>query len=974
MTQLINLKDIPLQTFYNAVNRNLRNPTAMFREMGELVESVTDGRVKYLDATNPTVLLAESAAVLTAAAVDENVANLRKRYPSLAESFDDLYAHMSDEDYQNRFSTPAVTPIDVLIGWSALKRDMVRDEAEKCFKAIIPRDTEFVAGTIPFTLQYPIVIRYFDTGTLSISYDADIPSPFQKLTTNEITYRVVNSPSGEALIHINIPIWQMQITTSYDTIQSSKVLQLKHTFPDQFYYARAFHRSADTEGWVELKTTHSDWIFDRREPTVVLKVEGNQLSATLPQIYTTQQTMRGDIRLQVYSSKGAIIEDLTPYDFTIRLVAIDTDRDQSAYTTQSLRSTVITALSSETVTGGKDALTLEQLRKRVIYNSVGPQNLPITNVELEAELENNGFDIIRNTDVVTNRVFLAVQELPKPRDEQLITAANIGVGTFVSEQQSLRDHPYVAVNGNRWTLMPKNLFLDTNGIIRMLSVSEITDLQNMEITAKLEKLNSNRYLYTPFHWVLDNSGLEFSSRPYYLENPTVSLINFVRQNHTMQLAVNSSRVWIERVTDGFKLNVQTNSGNFYKELPDANVSAQLMFRPEGATGLPVYLLGRQTGRTESGERIFQFDLRTNFDIDEKDRIAILGAGIEGNIVQSVWSNLEQDFNIFLCSNSVTTGYRDDESSNLIGFFQLPDRTKAVTHEIVTVTFGQPLKALWSRARTLATDRPFKLHEEDIPAVYPETLYQKDPITGSIITMVEGVPTYNILHNKGDIILDENGDPVLRYRKGQPVYDEATGAPVLVDAVSTPKELDILFIDGRHYFVTDQAYLDYNKELEKLLVTWIVDDLGDINGRLLDQTKVFFHPRNRLGDLVVDVGDGFEVSMPCEQSPELDLYVPESVITNEDVKKLMRAQATKILDTQLQSDTINNSDIEDLLREQFQSSVISLRLHGMGPTKSVYYGRVKTENARLGLKRVLQLQANGSLIMKEDVSINFYKAS
>jgi hypothetical protein len=45
-------------------------------------------------------------------------------------------------------------------------------------------------------------------------------------------------------------------------------------------------------------------------------------------------------------------------DFTIRLVAIDTDRDQSAYTTQSLRSTVITALSSETVTGGKDALTM----------------------------------------------------------------------------------------------------------------------------------------------------------------------------------------------------------------------------------------------------------------------------------------------------------------------------------------------------------------------------------------------------------------------------------------------------------------------------------------------------------------------------------------------------------------------------------------------------------------------------------------
>ena len=974
MTQLTNLKEIPIQNFYDAVTRNINNPTGIFRDMGELVEAVSDGRVKFLDATNPTVMLAESAAILTSAAVDENMANLRKRYPSLSEDFSDLYDHMSDEDYQNRFSTPAVAPIDILIGWTALKRDMVRDDSEKCFKAVIPRDSEFLAGTIPFTLQYPIVIRYFDTGTLSLSYDADIVSPFQKLTTNEIPYRVVNSPSGDALLHVTIPVWQMQISTSYDTIQSSKVLQLKHAFTDQFYYARAFHRSSDTDGWVELKTTHSDWIFDRREPTVVLKVEDQIVTATLPQIYTTEGGMRGDLRLQVYTSKGAIVEDLTPFNFTVRLTAIDTDRDLTAKTTVSFRNTVVTALSTETVTGGKDALTLEQLRKRVIYNSVGPQNLPITNVELEAELENNGFDIVRNTDVVTNRVFLAVQELPKPTDEQLITAANIGVGTFVSEQQNLRNHPYVAINGDRWTLLPKNLFLDNNGIIQMLPVSEITSIQNMEITAKLEKLNGSRYLYTPFHWVMDNSGLEFSSRPYYLESPTTSLINFVRQNHTMELAVNSGRVWIERTKDGYILRTQTNSGNFYKELPDGSVSAQLMFRPESAMGFPVYLLGRQSARTETGERIFEFELKTNYDIDGNDKICILNAGIEGNISQNVWVSLEQDFHIFLCSNSVTNGYVDDESASLLGYFQLPDRTKAITHETVTLTLGKPLKALWSRARSLATDTPFKTHKEDIPAVYPETQYEKHPLTGSIVHIVDGKATYRVLHQKGDAILDSNGEPVLRYRKGYPIYDDLTGMPVLEDSISSPKELDILFVDGRHYFVTDQAYLDYNKELEKLLVTWIVDDLGDVNSRLLDQTKIFFHPRNRLGDLTVDVGDGFEVSMPCEQSPELDLYVPASVIQNEEVKKLMRAQAVRILDKELQSDTINNSDIEGLLREQFQTTVTSLRLHGMGPKKTVYYGKVVTENSRLGLKRNLSLQADGRLVMKEDVQINFYKAT
>lgn len=973
MTQIQTIKEKPLADLYAAIEENKNNPSGIISSIMETLDEVMDGTVGFFDPTNPTVMLLESACVATAAAVNENINLLRWQYPSLAETQQQLYNHMSDIDFSNRFATPGCVDVSFLFSLSTLLDNMILDKNEGCKKAIIPRDTEVYFGDIPFTLQYPIVFRFFNTGTLEISYDPNEISPFQKLETNIIPYESRTKPDGVKFLHFQIPLWQLKIELLTGTVQSGRIFSIQTTFEDQFYYARAYIRNSSTgDVWSEIKTTHSDLVFDQRTPTVFLKVEENSLTALLPQIYNVSGSLLGEIKLHVYTTKGGLVENLETYKSSIEFRALDQDKDLTVYTTESFVSVPREAFTTATLTGGTDGLSFEKLRERVIFNTLGQQEIPITQVQLQAMTENKGFEIIKNVDVITNRIFLATQNLPKPSDPRLLTAANISIETFIVEKSVLENNPFVTINGDRWTLAPKNLFVLKNGIINILSYQEIKDLEVLDTGSKLSLLNKKKYLYTPFHWVLDNSLSEFSLRPYYLDKPSVSTIDFKRQNQSLQLAVNTASRWITKTTEGYKLFIQVLSGSYYKALSDSQVSAQIMFYPEGET-LPVYIRGKQLQESNSLERIFYFSIETNHDIDEKHRICITSGEIKGQSKQNVWISLKTDFHLFLCTNSKTTIYKEDETNSLYGSFQLPEGSVPITHESLTVTFGLHLKSLWSRARNLTTGQEFQTYSEDVPLFYEDDVYKTDPVTGDIFSLDEkGKPIFTVLHKAGERALGYANTLLWKHRKGDLVIDPATNLPKPLTASLTKKELDLLFIDGRHYFVTDKVYLDYNQELVNILVTWITDDLASIEKVLLEKTNIFYYPKSQLGQCKVDRGDGFELLVESEQSPVVDLYVGSSVYDSEPVRSNIVNKVIASLDLSLSSGEINKSKIESYLKEVLQDSVVSLNLYGLGGDYNLHYAKLLGKEQRLTLKRILVAQSDNTLIMKEDVKVNFIK--
>ena len=961
----------PMEDIVNQIKANLHNPSAAFYAGISALEEVTSGNVTFLDPTNPTVLLLESASAASSAALTEALALSRTQYPNLAETPEDLYPQMSDWDYANRFASPCKENITMLFGWDTLKRDMVRDDTERCVKAIIPRDTAIGFGSTVFTLMYPIVIRLFDTGTLTVSYDASIVSRFQFLSTNIIPYEVNSLPTGDMFLSFTVEMLQLAIQPVINTIQSGRVFQTTFNFIDQFYYCRAFLRNGNTlNRWEEIKTTHTDLVYDRREPTLVLRVEGSTLKATLPQIYLRNNRYVGEIMLLVYTTKGDISENLSGVEPSFDLIAHDTERDLSDFTTLALTNVPRLAQSNAFTTGGTNGLSFEQLRSRVINNTVGIRQTPITNVDFIAEGEDLGFEIVKNTDVVTNRIFLATKKLPPPTNSRLTTSANIGIETLVTEKSSFENNTNVKINGDRWVITPTSLFEQVNGVMRILSSNEIHAIRSKPQNDFVELVNSRKFLYTPFHWVLDNESSEFSSRAYYMDSPSVSPINFVSQNQTLALPVNTDARVVERTPSGYVLITRVISGNHYKALGGSEVAAQLRFTPNGST-LPVFILGRQIGIAENGEREFAFDIKTNFNIDPDDQIEILDADYGPGYNLDIWTDLEVKFELFLCTNSLVAGYQQDEAVNLFGAFQMPPGFVPITHESLKITFGKSLKNLWSRARSLTIGYEYETHQHNIPRLYPEDVYDSDPVTGRLFTVVNGKPVFNILHRRGDPVL-VNGQPVYEFKIGDPVIDPTTGKPKLKPETQKMKEVDLLMIDGRHYFVNDPAYISYNQELVNILLSWITEDLVSVQEKALEQTKVYFHPMSKLGECSVDRGDGIVITIPTEQSPVLDLYVPLVVYNDPKLRLNLETKAIKFLDETLSSKEINKTKFEKELADVYGNSVTSLKLGNIGGDLDLHFARVTSPNKRLTLKRILVAQPDGTFIMKEDVSFNFIK--
>ena len=977
MPDVTEYRSVTIKEVVDRLDHYKTNPSGIQRVIFEVLEEVTNGEINIVDPTSPFVFTLEASSVNTALAVNEYMLNLRKQYPVLAAEEQELYYHMSDKDFLNRFATPAKTVFTVVIQVDELMNKMVYDSVELCHKTIIPRDSEFKLDDLVFTLQYPVVIRKFENGVVQVSYDGTIPSPFQTLKTNIIDYTGRKDAENVSWLFFDLDLHQFKIESSTFPLQKGSVFSQNINFTDQFYYLRAFYKKETDGSWIEFKTTHTDQVFDNTEPTAVVKVYSDDKYVTvfIPMIYLMNELLTGQVRFDLYTTKGKITVNLSNYKinaFTLKAMALDEERDINSFTNSFLNISHYT-YCDKTISGGTNGLTFEQLRERVIMNSVGEQQLPITNIELEASVNNYGFELVKNIDVLTNRVFLAVQKLPKPINTKLITAANIGISTYISRLEYLKTLSTVKDNTDRITILSNNLFINNNGVITLVEQSGIELLLLMNKTAMVNQINSNYYSYNPFYYVLDNSQTTgFESRIYNLDYPVASDLSYISQNQTLQLAVNTGQVEFIKTAEGYRLKVLTKSGNFYKQLSDGNVDIQLAYYPVGETDL-AYINGTLFDHTETGERIYTFDIVTNYDINPDNLLCITNGKMFNNELTETWINLDHEFHLFYLTNSIPTNYIADEADGLVGKFLLDNSFCAITHETIQLTLGSVLKNLWSRSRSLPSGLKYQTHTVDVPLTYTQTVYDTDPVTGSIFKVENGQIEYLVLHQIGDPVLDDNGEQVYKHRKGDIVLDNNNN-PLIETSVTTNREIDLLLVDGKYYFATDSAFKDYRNEMAGILDTWITQDITEIQNTLLEQSKIYFYPKTTIGKVKIITEDQGEDYINAEQSLTIDLYVNAKVYNDVNVRLSLSNNTIKLLDAYISNLIVNTTVITQALKTMYGDSVLTVDMTGIGDAKNYRIITLASEHNRLCLKKILEIQQDNTLIIKEDVTINFHKVS
>lgn len=951
------------------------NPSAWQRATLQTVQDMTDGVQTIVDASNPLVFGVESACALAFYAVQKYQIVNRKQYPRAAQTLEDLYLHMSDTDYVNRFAIPVNDTFTMLLPYNELLSKLVLDPTTGISKVVIPRNTKIVVANVEFCIQYPIEIRQLLHGGIQIAYDTTEPSPLQPITDTLIQPSLV-SDGTVTYLSFAIMVQQLSATTQQQPVNAATPFNFTYNFADQYCFARVWSENADGS-WTEMTTTHTDLVYDLDTPTAVLKVLTGQLNVSIPQIYTASGAVNTAVRIDIYTTKGVLNMVLGNYDmaaFVITYQAFDTSDPNTA-----LFAAPLNSLSSEfayslsTLNGGSNGVSFDTLKEQVINNSVGPQVIPISSVNLQEELANLGYSVITSVDNITDRTFLASKPLPAPTESDLVTAAGTTNQTVSFSLDAISQYSYVIDNTstqNAMTLTPSALFQDVNGIIQFVSDDEIAMITGLPPDQEALVVTNGLYYYTPWHYVLDSSGTNFAVRPYYLSAPVTPTKLFISDNDTTLLQVNTASYGIVPSPTGYTLQVQTVSGSTFQALPDDQIFVQLSFVPEGETAR-AYLAGTLTGRDSTGkERIYTFDLSSNMNVDVNDCLQLTKFLMFTNEPRLVGSPLLQNFDILYATNQVMdTQWVAAEVDSVLGDEYLPVGTVGITHEAIQVQFGYSLDTLWARSRSVVSSEVYETYQANVPALYQADIYQTDPVTGSVLTFVDGVPTYTILHHKGDPEVDDSGNPIYQFVAGQSILD-AGGAPIVANPRGMLREVDFMLIEGVYRFSTDAASTAYRTEMIDTLITWLTQDLETLNEQLIEASELYFYPKHTIGQIDVMIGASLQTTIQAGQSLTLTYYVSKAVYNNADLRAELESAAVTSVSASLNVDQVSRQAILDALSVVNGTDVIDAELDGLGGAADLPVFTVLDDSIRPSLRKKLVAQSDNSLSLVEDLTVNF----
>lgn len=747
------------------------NPIAMQRLMLRRLESVTQGEVRIVDPSNPFVHLMDTSCVLAATGMQRNDTLNRRQYPSVAITDEELYLHMSDKDYLNRFATPSRATFSFLLQMDEIKQRAVEVVGTGYKKLTIPRHTEIVVADAAFTFQYPIEIRVMPHGGLIVAYDVEKPSPMYARESNQVEW-FITSVNNVEYLRINALVTQIKLTTYTAQMNTITGFSRSYSFDDNFYYCRAFIKSG-TNQWREIKTTHTDQVFDPQTPTVALKVLNNRLSVHIPQNYFNDGLMRDSLRIDIYTTKGDIALSLANYlPDAFKGNWIDLDNDNNGRFFAPMRTfSGLAIFSTETTRGGAGALSFDELRERVINRSLSSATVPITNAQMETALEDLGFDLVVNVDNITNRQFLATRAIPKP--ENGVTASGLGctIRTFQATMSTLAALDTVSDNGSRITILPTTVFRNDNGVLSIANNGQIQDLKNPLVTpldVAINTINADDLMYTPFHYVLDINDNEFQARPYQLDRPEITAKRFMFENELLNIDAPTIAYEIayvgEGVNQGYIMFVEIKASDSVKALDVSQLRLQLSYIPPGSTGRVVFegalavatFVDSDTLNKPLEYRyIYRFNLNSAFDIDAANRIYFTASSTPALLTTTF------DLAIVVLDHT-PSGAGPSQIDDLIDVgAYIPPASSAlgVIHEKFTIKFGDYLKNLWIRGRSFVDSVEFERYTDDVLATYGSTVFQRD--LGGNIELVYNATTeeyeYNVLHWAGEPVLNTTGE-------------------------------------------------------------------------------------------------------------------------------------------------------------------------------------------------------------------------
>lgn len=954
------------------------NPMAVQKAGIDFLEKVTDGEVEIVDASNAFVYLGEFAATLFANGVRKHSLGIAAIYPEEALTRMDLYHHMSDVDYIDTFAAPGIAKLGLAFNKDELIAKAVDTGISGVKKLVIGRNSQIMAGTYALTLQYPIEIRILAHGAITVTYDNSKISPMQTLETNKVDTSIDNyNENHDEYLLIEVPVYQMEQKKYTAGLAGSKTFDKVYGYNDQFYHCRAYASNSDGS-WTEIKTTHSDQVFDPLKPTLLLSVlDGNQLRVRLPQVYYNTDLVTRSLRIDIFTTKGVVDVALNTYDtsqFVMTYRDFDND-DGSKYTAPMATMVDRFIVGMEKMTGGGNMISFEKLKERMITNNLGSIEIPITNVQIQSQLDrltDAGFSCTTIIDNATNRLYLATRELPAPSVEEVSTGVGSAVSTLTKTIAEIITQADVADNGSRVTILPTTLYRNEGGFLSIVDKEEVDSILALSGDSLASRVSEDDFLYTPFHYVYDITDNVFTVRPYYFGDPELSRRFFVQDNATLTVGVSSSSHDFTRTDTGWKLRVMTDSTDSMKALDDDALFAQLAYIPVGES-TRAFLNGTVLGRDPTTkEWIFEFNFDSNWDVDGNNSVYLNGFEVNGISPHPYPASMTQVFDIFYAVERVVAN--DDAQNSQIdqdmGKFLIDTDVIGVYHEQVTLSLGASLEGLWARCRSTIGEEAYLKYTETVYKKYTEDKPARNEDQSIKMAQDDDGKWYVVYeYRAGDTVMD-NGQPVVQYEAGTNVI--VNGAPVIANPRTIQRQVELCLFDGVYYFATAQSDSEYKTTIPSQIVEWVNVTLEPLRSKLLENTKLLFLPKGTIGQFQALVDSSSTVTMEAAQYFVVQYFVSEKVYKDEDLKDAIRKTTRSTITTMLKDPLVTQDELEATLKSTMGDDVIAVNLSGLGGSNDYRVVSMVDDSARLCIGKKLVAEANGTYSVADNIDIDFRK--
>lgn len=941
-----------MDQFKQELDLYYRSPESIDATTMDILEQALDEKLNIVDPSSPFIFLLEASTIHTSAAMNSFDTSMRRTYPKLASSMDELYNHLSDADLMGRFAAPSRTNLVISIPVEVLRENAVWDTGRAVFRLRMPKDTVIRYGGVNWMIHYPVDLLISQSGAIQAAYDFTQETPLKASSELNLTYHTVQKVNG-TFFYLTLPVEQISVTTETAAVSPSAPYNSKIPLTDDFLYVRAYHRQSGG-GWVEMETTHSLSVYDSAKPTMGLRVLDSTLTVSIPAIYSVNEALGDTIRVDTFTTRGAMDLDLSDYSSAdASIYWQDLNGDTSPYEEALASINTLDIYAPSEVVSGRAALSFTELKDRVIYRS-DSSRVAITNIELTYRLKDLGYELSRMKDSIAGRVFTCKRDLSEDGEK--------GIGVRIAEtiiDSSLDGYgTSLTTKNDRITVSNRAVYKNTgSGTVILTDAEKEQLLLNREGNSEdfLKAMNEGNLFYSPFFYVLDKAFGAYLARPYHLDDVYVSGRGFKDANVGLPYAFYSVDADLKREGETYILTVEATAPEgitgFIGQLQFEDSAGQVFYKNSDTV-------------TYDGNTVFlSFKLTTTFDIDQEDRLEFTNFTAMGGTVSALPIPLSPEFNLFFMQESELDV--DSVFDHLIE--PLDTDWVAVSQESISVVLGKSLDGLFSWADVTLTAPVYETYGSDIPTTRPSDVYETDDEGKLVFNVGEDGLEGNLLHRKGDVVLDEEGEPIIARFKGERVFEN--GSYIIKEPSRMVWSFEPITLDARYRFATSTAAAAKREKEASRVSLYLENDIRPLEDVLAARTELVFQPNNSTGTASAEVDGGILDTLDTALSFKVNFTLSATGFADQALKShITKACSTKLKEV-LYSNTFTLSRLVSSLHG-LSDEIINVYVDN--PLGEWSMACIVSKDKVFSLRSSMVLYGNGIYDVVDDLTVTFDK--